>query len=92
MKNKNIRKHKQWKDGPYTFTEMIRQEYTNSKFSAGFVEGHPVDTMYLQAEKDGKRTTQLLLRPDEMAAIGWVSIGALWSDLMNRLPERTKTA
>jgi len=74
-----IKNRRSWKDGPYTFREMICQEYSNCKFSAGAVKGHPVDTVYLMAEKDGKITTQLLLRPDEMAAIAWVAIGVVWS-------------
>lgn len=82
MKNKSIEKPRRWKDGQFTFTETICQEYTNCKFSAGFIKGHPVDTMYFQVEKDGKITTQLLLRPDEMAAIAWVATGSLWSEIM----------
>jgi len=76
------KQRKSWTDGPYRFTELICQEYTNCSFSAGIVEGHPVDTLYLQAEKEGTITTQLLLRPDEAAAIIWVMSGALWSMLV----------
>lgn len=61
------------------FTEVIRQEHGNCIFSAGMVEGHPVDTMYLKLERDGQVSTFLLLRPDEMAAIGWLATGVLWS-------------
>jgi len=82
MKNKSIENHKQWTDGSLTFTEVICQEYQNCKFSAGHVDGHPVDTLFLQAEKDGRVTTKLLLRPDEMAAIAWISTGAMWSTFM----------
>lgn len=79
MENPSINDPKQWTDGELEFTEMIRQEYPNCCFSAGFVKGHPKDSMYFQAEKDGAITTQLLLRPDELAAIAWVAIGAIWS-------------
>jgi len=79
MKNPSIVNPRHWTDGEYEFTEMIRQEYPNCCFSAGLVKGHPVDTVYLQAEKDGIVTTQLLLRPDELAAIAWVATGVLWS-------------
>ena len=82
MKNKSIDNPNQWQDGEFTFTEIIYQEYNNCKFSAGHVKGHPVDTLYLQAEKDGEITTQLLLRPDEMAAIAWVATGSLWSAMI----------
>lgn len=86
VNNKSIKNPKTWTDGDLKFTEIIGQEYTgnNCKFSAGFVEGHPVDTMYLQLEKDGEVSTQLLLRPDEMAAIAWVATGSLWSELMDK--------
>lgn len=87
MENKSITQHLSWVDNNLTFTECIRQEYTNCIFSAGLVSGHPVDTLYLQAEKDGVITTQLLLRPDEMAAISWISSGALWSSLIDEVSE-----
>jgi hypothetical protein len=64
---------------PFNQGKFHCQQYTNCRFSAGFVSGHPVDTLYLQAEKDGMVTTQLLLRPDEMAAIAWLASGVLWS-------------
>ncbi len=79
LSNPSISNPRQWQDGELKFTELIYQEYTNCRFSAGFVKGHPVDTLYLQAEKNGVVTTQLLLRPDEMAAIAWLATGALWS-------------
>ena len=82
MKNPAIDDPKRWTDGDLEFTEVIRQEYSNCQFSAGTVAGHPVDTVYLQAKKEGIITTQLLLRPDELAAIGWVAAGTLWSILM----------
>jgi hypothetical protein len=65
-----------------TLTECIRQEYSNCLFSAGLVAGHPADTMYLKLDRDGLTTTFLLLRPDEMAAIGWLATGVLWSHHM----------
>lgn len=81
-------------DKKLTFTEVIRQEYSgnNCIISSGFVTGagKPTqDTMYLQLEKDvpGQGhviTTQLHLRPDEMAAIAWCATGCLWSDSMNK--------
>ena len=80
MENKTNKNPKTWTDGPYTFTEVIHQPYVNCKFSAGVVTGHPVDNLYFQAEKDGKITTQLLLRRDEMLAIAWVIIGVLWTN------------
>ena len=85
MKNKSIQNPKQWVEDGLKFTEVVCQEYSNCKFSAGFVEGHPVDTVYLQAEKDGVVTTDLLLRPDELATIAWVATGVLWSKQMELL-------
>ncbi len=69
-----------------TFTERIRQEYTNCYFSAGTVEGHPIDTLYIKFTKEG-RETFWLLRPDEMAAVAWCATGVLWSDALAKLPE-----
>lgn len=83
---KNQASGKVWTDGGITYSEVIYQEYSNCKFSAGMIEGHPIDTMYLRAEKDGAVTTQLLLRPDEMAAIGWLATGSLWTNAMKELP------
>ena len=82
---KNQAKDITWEEGGYTYYEVIRQEYINCCFSGGVVEGHPVDTLYIRAEKDGVVTTQLLLRPDEVAAIGWISSGLLWSDHIQRM-------
>lgn len=62
-----------------TYHEVIKQEYSNCCFRGGFIEGHPVDTMYIELEKDGKVTSSLLLRPDEVAALSWVASGILWS-------------
>lgn len=63
------------------FTEYLSQiyEHNNCVFSAGMVDGHPVDTMYLRWQKDGDDGMILLLRPDEMAAIGWLANGVLFS-------------
>jgi hypothetical protein len=83
MKNQSIGSDLTWKEDDLTFTEVIRQEYENCAFSAGKVEGHPVDTMYLMAQKDGVTTTFLLLRPDEMAVVGWLTSGVLWSYHIN---------
>ena len=82
IENRSVLHPHAWEDGDLSFLELISQAYTNCKFSAGLVHGHPVDTMYLQAEKDGEITTQLLLRPDEMAAIGYVAAGMGWVALL----------
>lgn len=63
-----------------TYRELIRQAYTNVVFSAGFVDGHHVDTLYLRLERDGEEPTTILLRPDEAAALAWCLTGALWSE------------
>ncbi len=82
LKNQSIGVDTNWTEGDLTFREVIRQEYANCVFSGGFVDGHPIDTLYIQAEKDGVVTTSLLLRPDEVAAIAWVAAGVLWSNAM----------
>lgn len=61
---------------------IIKQKYCDCAFSAGFVSGHPVDTMYLRIERsDGSDKVCILLRPDEAAAIAWCMSGLLWSEL-----------
>ena len=82
IENRSIEDSISWKQDGLDFVELICQKYSNCKFSAGLVYGHPADTMYLQAEKDGEITTQLLLRPDEMAAIAYVAAGMGWVALL----------
>ena len=70
-----------------TYTEIIRQEYggNNCVISAGFVDGTnkpDVDVIYLRLEKDNVEPTVLLLRPDEVQALIWVSSGVVWSYIM----------
>lgn len=62
-----------------TLTEMCRQDYLNCSFTAGFVEGDEVDTMYLKLDRPPEEPTLILLRPDELAALLWVGNGAMWS-------------
>lgn len=71
----------------FIYTEVLRQEYTknNCVFSAGFVDGHPIDTMYIRLEKDGEEPTIIFLRPDEMACMAWLASGVLWSSEMRNL-------
>lgn len=73
-----------WYDDGMEFIEVIRQEYSNCVFSAGNVEGHSVDTMYLKIERGGHIDTFLLLRPDEMAVLGWLASGVLYSHHVSR--------
>lgn len=66
------------------YEEICRQEYGNSvTFSAGFVTGHPWDTMYIQAEGGIDGDVTILLRPDEMSALAWCINGTLWSWLQS---------
>jgi hypothetical protein len=88
MENESIAKPRSWTDGEMNFTEIIRQEYQNCIFSCGWVEGapRPVDTVYFQIEDiGGPITTQILMRPDELAAVAWVASGALWSVLIGQV-------
>ena len=59
--------------------EEISQPYQDCVISAGLVEGHPVGTHYLRFSRDGEEPTTIFLRPDETAAIAWVTAGLLWS-------------
>lgn len=76
--------------GAYTLLELLSQPYQNCVFSGGFVEGHPVDTLYLRLAREGEEPTTLLLRPDEMAALAWCASGALWSEEMRSMRQRRK--
>jgi hypothetical protein len=69
------------------YDEVLRQEYSgnNCVFSAGFVDGHEGDTMYLKFEKDGVEPEIIHLRPDEMACIAWLASGVLWSSEMEKI-------
>lgn len=82
MKNPSIGDDVKWTTDGLTFTEVIRQPYSNCVFSAGIVDGHPVDTMYLRWVRDGENGGMLLLRPDEMAALAWCASGVLWTGLI----------
>ena len=63
----------------YEYEIIVSQPYQNCEFSAGFVKGHPVDTLFLRLEREEELT--ILLRPDEMAAIAYCASGILWSHL-----------
>jgi len=64
------------------YQEIADQPYENVRFSAGFVNGHPIDTVYLRLERNEEDPLTILLRPDEMAAIQHVTAGVLWSHLV----------
>lgn len=62
------------------YEELVSQPYQNCKFSAGFVEGHPIDTLYMRFEREGEPgPLTMLLRPDEVAAIAHCLTGVLFS-------------
>ncbi|MEK6324971.1 MAG: hypothetical protein AABN33_25295 [Acidobacteriota bacterium] len=87
MKNKSLENERVFKKNGLTFTEIIRQEYgkNNCIISAGFVKGKnkpKVDTCYLRLEKDNVEPTVLLLRPDEIQSIAWVTSGTVWAHLV----------
>ena len=69
-----------WKCAGLEYSEIIRQEYANACVSAGLVDGHSEDTMYLRVMRhDGRDDVLVLLRPDEVAAIAWCAAGVLFS-------------
>lgn len=71
--------------GRVEYSELVSQPYTDAVFSAGFVTGHPVDTVYLRLERDGEEPLMILLRPDELAAVAWLATSVLWSHEMAQL-------
>ena len=66
------------------YDEIASQPYSNAVFSAGFVAGHPIDTVYMRCQRDGEEPTTWLLRPDELAALMHVAAGVLWSHLIDK--------
>ena len=70
-----------WETDGITFTELIKQPYQNCVFAAG-TTSHKIDTVYIRWERDDGTGGMLMLRPDELAAIGWISTGVLWSILV----------
>ena len=81
----------EWTEDGLIFRELIAQPYSNCVISAGAVEGHPIDTLYLKLEREGKVDTFLLLRPDEAAALAWCLSGVLWSALVEVNSTTTKS-
>lgn len=69
-------------DGELTFHELVSQPYTDCTFSAGTVDGHPVDTIYLMLKRSDDDFVRLLLRPDEAAALAWCLTGTLYGVLV----------
>lgn len=65
------------------YYEIAAQPYLNCVFSAGFVRGHPIDTMYIKFDRPPEEPTIIVLRPDEMAALAWCITSTTWSHLMN---------
>lgn len=63
-----------------TLREICSQPYLFSTWSAGLVEGHEVDTIYLKVERENEEPTTILLRTDEALAIVHLLAGALWSE------------
>jgi dTDP-D-glucose 4,6-dehydratase len=72
----------------YATVEMCAQPYNNCKFSAGIIEGHPVENIYLKIEGEGRETREFWLRADEAQAIAWVLNGALMGWHMKEMREK----
>lgn len=67
------------------FYEVGKQEYGDGYVAAGFVSGHPEDTVYLilsRQRESGLENTLVLLRPDELMALITCASGTLWSVLL----------
>lgn len=61
--------------------EVFSQEYDNGSVSAGFVEDSPPLMTYLKLVRGGE-VVELLLRPDELAAVALCANSVLWSTLV----------
>ena len=63
-----------------TLHETGRQPYADAAFSAGLVEDHATDTIYLTLERGGEQPTTILFRTDEALSVMWLLSGAVWSE------------
>jgi len=90
--NHSIGSDTEWDESGLHFIEIISQRYreNNCKFSAGVVQGHAIDTVYLRWGKDGDEGGMLMLRPDEMAAIAYICAGMLYAVEMQRMIDADK--
>lgn len=70
-----------WAENGLVFTEVMRHEYTNCDISAGTIENHYIDTVYLRfrrhSEPGDPSDDMIYLRPDEVAAVIWCMSGVL---------------
>lgn len=69
----------------YTEITFYLYEGNGARLSAGRVDGHPHDTVYLKLERPGETDVCILFRPDEMAAIVSLCGHVLFDDLTNKL-------
>ena len=84
MAHTELKRRAKEADNSVVLEEMGRQPYTDTTFSAGLVQGHKHDTIYLKLERATNPLT-LLLRRDEALTIMWLLSGALWSEQMQLL-------
>lgn len=62
------------------YLETLSQEFDNGAvISAGFVEGHEHDSIYLDFQRPGEEGFTILLKPVEAAIIAWLMGGTLYS-------------
>ena len=71
---------------PVTLEKVTEQPYDDAMFRAGLVDGHDIDTIYFEVEREGRPELTMLLRSDEALALIWVLTGALWSEQMKPPP------
>lgn len=70
--------------------EVFSQEYDNGSISAGFLVDTPPLLTYLKLVR-GAETVDLILRPDELAAVALVANSVLWSTLVTAHIEGEQT-
>lgn len=69
-------------DAALVYSEIFQQPYKDCAFSCGFVGGHPVDTMYLKWERPNEGPITILMRPDEIAVVGFLCNSLLWNHFL----------
>jgi hypothetical protein len=80
--NHRVRWHDYINGVKVIFHKAENQAYSNAIFSAGLIENHPIEKVYIKFERFGEEPETIVMRRDEALALMYSLIGALWSDSM----------
>lgn len=76
----------------YRLHETGQQPYSDTTFSAGVVEGHKLDSVYIRLKRKKEPEEIFFLRRDEALAIIRLLAGALWSEQISLHIAQEQTA